>query len=76
MRCQRGSFRLDESVTFGALYKEETMQDIRITKVGEGMQAVVVAVLSKGWIRTPPKEVGGVERYICKTRVVVHIVPK
>jgi len=71
MRCQRGGFRLDESVAVGALFDGETMQDVRSTDVKEGMQARVVAVLSKGWVRTPPKQAAGAERRICKTRVVV-----
>jgi len=76
MRCQRGRFRLDERVTLGALYSEENMEETRGIQVGSGTQAIVSAVLSRGWIRTPPKEVGGAERYICKTRVVVDILPK
>jgi len=73
MRCQRGSFMLDTSVTLGAPYDEKTMKDVRFTDVEDGMQASVVAVLSRGWIRNPPKEVGGVARHICKTRVVVKV---
>jgi len=76
MKCQRGSFRLDESVAVKAPYNEELMQDVRCVEVEEGMQLVVNAVLSRGWIRVPPKEVGGGERYICKTRVLVGAVPK
>ena len=76
MACQRGSFRLDESVAPGVSYDEETMQDIRFSGKEEGKEAVVVAVLSRGWIRTTPKEFGDVERLICKNRVVVKLVPK
>jgi len=64
---------LDTSVTLGAPYDEKTMKDVRFTDVEDGMQASVVAVLSRGWIRNPPKEVGGVARHICKTRVVVKV---
>jgi hypothetical protein len=76
MRCQRGGFRLDESVTVGAPFDDETMLDVRSTDVQEGMRAHVVAVLSKGWIRTPPKQAAGVERRICRTRVVVMVAPE
>ncbi|KAI5856587.1 hypothetical protein BZA05DRAFT_204567 [Tricharina praecox] len=73
MKCQRGSFRLDDSVGVGDLFDEETMQDVRSTEMEEGTQAIVAAVLSKGWIRIPPKEVDLVEQNICKTRVVISI---
>jgi hypothetical protein len=76
MKCQRGSFRLDESVAVGASYNEETMQDARGNEMEEGTQAVVVAVLSRGWIRIPPMEVDGMEQYICKTRVLVETPPQ
>ena len=61
-------------MTLGAPYNEETMNDVRFTDIEDGMQVSVVAVLSRGLIRTPPKEVGGVQRHICKTRVVVEAV--
>lgn len=71
MRCQRGEFCPDESVMLGALYDEKTMEDVRITEIEDGVQLFVIAVLSKGWIRIPPKEVSDVERHICKARVLV-----
>jgi len=76
MKCQRGSFAMDMDVGVGAEYDEKTMEDVQITDVEEGMRAIVVAVLSRGWLRTPPPEVGGATRFIAKTRVVVKVVPK
>jgi len=76
MRCQRGSFRLDKSVVVGEPFDETTMYDVRCTEIEEGMQAVIAAVLSKGWIRTPPREARGHDRLICKTRVLVQVLAK
>jgi len=75
MKCQRGKFELDTSVVVGALYDGDTMDDVEFTHVEEGMQALVVAVLSRGWIRTPPREVGATKRHINKSRVLVKVVP-
>jgi len=76
MKCQRGSFAMDVGVVVGAKYDEATMEDVQVTEVEGGMQAVVVAVLSRGWRRIPPAEVGGAIRFIAKSRVVVKVVPK
>lgn len=73
MRCQRGEFRLDESVKLGDPYDETTMENAGPTEVEDGMQAFVVAVLSKGWIRVPPKEISTEEFHICKARVLVEL---
>jgi len=67
---------MDTGVVVGAVYDEVTMEDVKITDVEEGMQAVVVAVLSRGWLRIPPAEVGRAKRFIAKSRVMVKVVPR
>jgi len=48
------------------------MDDVRLNEMEGGMEGRVTAVFSRGWISIPLHETGGVERLICKTRVLIE----
>jgi hypothetical protein len=73
MKCQRGRFRLDDSVHVDMLYNEDTMHDVRVNEMEADTEVRVIAVLSRGWISIPPKETDSVEQLICKTRVLIEV---
>ncbi|KAA8895127.1 hypothetical protein FN846DRAFT_894443 [Sphaerosporella brunnea] len=78
LKCQKAVYEMDRTIRLGDLYDETTMEDVKFSSTLDeaGRPARVIAILSRGWVKVHSDGPEKIQEHVCKTRVLVGIVPE